>query len=552
MMTAPPTWHGAGTDVPPGRSGRPRRAGTRSKGALTHVVGDQSAVMRFLQDRATHGLSARDGEVQRIDTHGAAVFLAGSRAYKVKRAVCFPFMDFSTLARREEACHAEIAINRPNAPEIYIDAVAITRDKTGKLAINGRGEPIEWAVAMHRFDESQTFDELARHDALTPADLDRAVDALIAFQERAPERRGSDWVADLGGYIGQNDQGFHEAQGLFARDRVSRLTRRTTDEWKRLEGLLVRRGKEGHVLRCHGDVHLRNIVRLKAGVRLFDAVEFDDRIATGDRLYDLAFLLMDLDRLGRRADANRVLNRYLARPAGMDDFEALAALPLFLSIRAALRAKICAMSAGHLDGAAEADMQAEALRFFNYAADVLEPRDVSLTVVGGLSGTGKSAVAQALAPDIGRTPGAVVIRSDVVRKRLAGQPLELPLDEGGYSPDMTQTVYQQMGHMARTALEAGHSVIVDAVFAAPEEREAIEQVARQVECHFAGVWLEAPLDTRIGRIEARSGDPSDADVAVARKQESYAIGVLGWPSVRATAPLEHVLAHVRPLVSRLN
>jgi hypothetical protein len=519
---------------------------------LTHVVGDQSAVMEFMGKPGSHGLAEDDGPVVRIDTHGAAVFLAGSKAYKIKRAVCFPFMDFSTLARREEACHAEIEINQPNASEIYRGVIAITRDKTGKLAFNGRGVPIEWAVEMNRFDPQMSFDNLAATNLLNDDDLDGAVDAIITFQNHAPIRCAADWVSDLNSYIEQNDQAFHEAYSTFSHHDFNALTQRTRAEWHRMRPLLLARGTSDKVRRCHGDLHLRNIVRLAHGVRLFDAVEFDARIATGDVLYDLAFLLMDLDEHGLRAGANRVLNRYLAKINDEDDLEALAALPLFLSIRAALRAKISAMSAQHQHNGERELTLKEAQKFMELANDALEPRDVSLTVIGGLSGVGKSAIAQALAPAIGRSPGAVILRSDVVRKTMMQSEWNEPLSESSYAPAVTRQVYEGLERMACKCLAAGHSVVIDAVCARAEERRAFEALAVAVECRFAGVWLDAPLQTRIGRIEGRSVDPSDADADVARAQERYDLHDQTWPQVDASPDFETVLNTVRPTVSRLN
>ncbi len=521
---------------------------------LSHVVGDQTAVLRFMENPATHNLPVHGPQatVERIDTHGAVVFLAGDKAYKVKRAVCFPFMDFSTLARREEACRAEIEINRPHAPEIYLDTVAITRDRTGRLGLNGRGEPIEWAVAMNRFDTAMAFDRLAEDGTLTQTDLDGAVDAIVSFQAHAPIRRADDWVADLGSYIDQNDQAFHEAHGLFTLQETANLTKRTVAEYRLVRPIILARGKWQAIRRCHGDLHLGNLVRLSNGVRMFDAVEFDERIATGDLLYDLAFLLMDLDERGERTAANRVLNRYLALRNETGDYEALAALPLFMSVRAALRSKISAMSAQHVGKPQRTELEREARKLFDYATDVLEPRDVSLTVVGGLSGTGKSTVSQALAPKIGRTPGAVILRSDIVRKTIMGVGWHDPLQPSAYTAVVSEQVFTTLRAMASKALAAGHSVVVDAVCAQASERDAFEAIALGVECHFAGVWLDAPLSVRLDRIGHRRDDPSDADAQVARIQENYDLFDVEWPRVDARGSVDDVLGAVRPLVDRLN
>lgn len=530
----------------------PSHTGIRSQGDITHVVGDQSAVIAFLSDPRSYGLDQAFDPVERIDTHGAIVFLAGTRAYKLKRAVCFPFMDLSTLARREEACKAEIAINKPLAPEIYIDAVAITRGPSRELTINGQGEAIDWAVEMHRFDTGQTFDQLAAANALDDDDLDKAIDVAVAFQARAPERRASDWIADLGGYIEHNDQAFLEAPAIFSRPAVSELTARTIEKWKSLEPLLLQRGQAQRVRRAHGDMHLRNIVKLKDSIRLFDAIEFDDRIATGDVLYDLAFLLMDLDHLGLRDKANRALNRYLSAPTGPGDLDGLAALPFYMSMRAALRAKICAMSAAHQTGTDAMRSKAEARNLFTYAADMLEPRDLSLTVIGGLSGTGKSRLAQALAPRLGCSPGAVIIRSDIVRKSLLESRPEEKLGPSAYQRSVSQTVYAEMARQAAVTLEAGQSVVVDAVFATAQERQAIEDVALAAECHFAAVWLDAPLETRLARVEKRFGDASDADSRVVALQQDYDLGVMDWPLLDSSGSFEKVCERVRRAIDRLN
>jgi aminoglycoside phosphotransferase family enzyme len=177
---------------------------------LSHVTQSQDAVFAFLSDPATHG----GHQVKRIDTHAAVTFLAGERVYKVKRAVRFPFLDFSTLEKRRAACESEIAINRPYAPEIYRGVVAITREGNG-LAINGRGETVEWSVEMRRFDEMQTLDRLAEAGRIDAALAD-ALGRVVADAHRdAKPVDPRDWIAALGSYVDEHAKAFSETPDVF-------------------------------------------------------------------------------------------------------------------------------------------------------------------------------------------------------------------------------------------------------------------------------------------------------------------------------------------------
>jgi len=298
----------------------------------------QQEVFAFLADAATHG----GGAVQRVDTHAASVFLAGERAFKVKRAVRFPFLDYSTLAKRKAACEAELAINRKVAPDIYRRVVAITRENGGRLKLDGAGTPVEWALEMHRFDENATLDRLAQAgkiDAMLADALGRAVATLHA---RASAVEAEPWITALADYIEQNDAALCERPDLFPWAEVEALAKRSHAAHAGLRPLLVARGDRGLIRRLHGDLHLGNIVLLDGRPVPFDAIEFSPLIASGDVLYDLAFLLMDLVERRLNPSANTVFNRYLVETKRIEDLDALASLPLFLSMRAAIRAKVTA------------------------------------------------------------------------------------------------------------------------------------------------------------------------------------------------------------------
>jgi len=495
----------------------------------------QQAVIDFLGDPATHG----GAPVKRIDTHAATVFLAGSRALKIKRAVRFPFLDYSTLAKRKAACMAELEVNHPYAPAIYRRAVAITRADDGTLAIGGEGTPVEWAVEMRRFDEMQTLDHLAAARRIDDALADALGRAVARAHAAAPIAKAADFTHALSEIIAQNDVELRAAPELFPPRAVSALTDATRGAFERVRALLAARERAGRVARGHGDLHLGNIVLLDGVPVLFDAIEFDPKIATGDMLYDLAFLLMDLIERKLTQAANIVLNRYLNETRRAEDLDALAALPLFLSLRAAIRAKVAAARRA-LDAAGA---EQSARDYFALAGKLLAPQPPILVAVGGLSGTGKSLLARALAAEILPEPGAVVLRSDVARKVLFGVAEADRLPETAYARDITTQVYALLVDKARRVTAAGHSAIVDAVFADAGERAAIVKAGAGAAFH--GLFLTADLATRLSRVGGRKGDASDADAAVARRQEQYDLGDLQWTLVDASGSPEETLRRAK-------
>ncbi len=500
----------------------------------------QREAFDFLADPTTHG----GREVKRIDTHAASVFLVGDRALKVKRAVRFPFLDYSTLAKRKQACEAEIAVNTPYAPEIYHGVVAITREASGKLALCGSGEPVEWAVDMLRFDEKQTLDHIAGKidDALADA-LGRVVAAAHAKTPDAktppvdPER----WIAAIGSYIDEHAETFARHPEIFPAAAGDELGRASRAAYARIQPLLRERGRQGFVRRLHGDLHLGNIALIEDKPVLFDAIEFSEVIATGDVFYDLAFLLMDLLQRDLALAANVVLNRYLAETRRIENFDALAVLPFFLSLRAAIRAKVTAARLERAADADRADITASARGYFDFALRAVKPPAPAFVAVGGLSGTGKSMLARMLAPVVEPMPGAVVVRSDVERKALFGLAETEKLPSSGYAADVTARVYAAIGEKAQRIVAAGHSVIVDAVFARPEERVAIASAARAAGLPLQGLFLTADTEIRLHRVGGRRGDASDADAAVAQAQERYEIGRLDWTIVDASGTPEATL-----------
>lgn len=501
------------------------------------MTDDQRETIAFLSDPASHG--AGGGMVERIETHISLVFLAGERAYKLKRAVRLPYVDFSTAEQRRDACAAELALNRRTAPELYLDISAIVRRPDGSLGWGSADETVggavDWVVVMRRFDQAQRLDAVAEAGGLEPRLLHALAAHVAAFHAKAEKRPDHGGAAALAAVIDENDACLRDARNVASpRERVAELRERSTAWLGRVGGLVDRRRAAGKVRRCHGDLHLRNICIIDGKPVLFDCIEFSEAFASIDVLYDLAFLLMDLDQQGHREAANLVMNRYLDLSGEADG---LAAMPLFIGLRAAIRAHVTATAGGNT---------ADALAYLDRACAALYPAPARLVAIGGLSGTGKSTLAAALAPEFGAAPGARVLRSDVIRKRLFGLDPEAGLPQSGYTAEVTARVYDALRNEAASALRAGYCAIVDAVALRPEERQAFAAVAREAGVPFTGLWLDAPGEALTARVTARRHDASDATGAVVARQLQVDPGPLDdWARLDAGGSQAAVLAAAR-------
>jgi aminoglycoside phosphotransferase family enzyme/predicted kinase len=504
----------------------------------TVAEGDlQQQVLDFL-DGSSFGPA---GGGKRIDTHASMVFLGADRVLKIKRAVRLPFLDYSTLEKRRRACEEELKVNAGNAPELYRRVVAITRNADGSFEIDGTGAPVEWAVEMTRFDDSQSLDRVAASKTIDPSLATAVADAIWRSHDRAPRAGGESWLASIAPIIERNTARFRTVRGLDAAA-VDRLDSASRDAATTLLPLLRERASRGFVRRCHGDLHLANIALMHGRPLLFDAIEFDPVIATTDVLYDFAFTLMDMVHFNQAAAANEVFNRYLAG-AGGEGLDGLRLLPLFLSVRAAIRAHVLFMKSEQAEGS-DAVWQ-EAKRYFDLAGRLIAPGPPLLVAIGGLSGTGKSVLARGLAGLIEPAPGAVIVRSDVVRKHLFGTGETMALPESAYRPDVTERVYGMLSSTAQRILAQGCSAVLDAAYLQEAERTEIADFAATCGVRFVGLFLTADLATRLARIERRKGDASDATRDVALKQETFAIGAVDWHIIDASGTPDQSLGSAR-------
>jgi hypothetical protein len=459
--------------------------------------------------RDVAALLARITGAAPIETHISAVFVGREDAFKLKKAVTLPFLDFGSLAARAHFCRRELELNQPNAPGLYRAVIPVTRAPDGTLALGGAGEVVEWVLRMAPIPAEAFLDAVAARGALDGPLLDALADAVAGLLAAAPIVAGVDSPGRMRLVLEGNLAGA-VAAGLDPA-RLAALGAAMRARLDTLAPLLAERAAGGFVRRCHGDLHLGNLCLWEGRPVAFDALEFDEAFASIDVGYEIAFLLMDLEARVSRAAANRVMNRLQARAP---DPAMLVALPFWLAQRALVRAKLEPARGG------------DPLPYLAAAERAIRPGPPRLVAIGGLQGTGKTFVARALAPLIGAAPGALHLRSDEIRKRRAGVPPEARLPPEAYRPEESAAVHAEMFALARAALAAGHAVVLDAMFLDPALRAEAERVAGPHP--FDGIWLEAPLDLLRSRVAARVGDASDATVEVLERAARVDPGPMTW------------------------
>ena len=490
---------------------------------------EQAEVAEFLR-----GLAGSEP----LETHISLVFVGDDTVWKLKKAVRLAFLDFTTLEARRYFAQRELELNRPAAPGMYRDVVAVVRRADGTLGFGDGSDrnAIDWVLRMARVPAGDFLDAVATAGGLTPELLDALGDAVAAFHSDLAPATGIDAVAAMRRVIQGNARSARDA-GL-AGDIVQAWETRIVGALGGITPWLARREREGFVRRAHGDLHLGNLCLWQGRPVPFDALEFDEALATIDLGYDLAFLLMDLDRRVSRTAANRVLSRYVARTG---DAALTGGLAVFLSLRAMVRAHVEAKR-GATDTAA---------RYLAAASAYLQAKRPVVLAIGGLPGSGKSTLARALAPDLGRAPGALVLRSDEIRKRQHGVAPEERLPQSAYSDAASEAVFAALAALVRETAGGGHAVVADATFIDPRHRSVIEAAARDAGVPFLGLWLEAPLAELEARIAGRRRDASDATIAVLQAASRSNPRAGDWVAIDATdanAARAEALDAVRPMM----
>ena len=467
------------------------------------------------EQAATAALLEKLAGTAPIETHISAVFVGRDTAWKLRKAVRLPFLDFTPLAERHRTALRELELNAPHAPGLYRDVVPVVRGEGGALSLGGNGEGIDWVVRMAPVPAADFLGAIAARGDLTPELLDALGDAAAAYHDALPPVAKDQRPVMREIVLGNRRSALAAGIGAAAADRW------TDAALSALDGLgdwLRGRDAAGYVRRAHGDLHLGNLCLWRGVPVPFDALEFSEELATIDIAYDFSFLVMDLDTRVSRAAANRVLNRYVARTG---DCGLVRGLPLFQSVRAMVRAHI---NAGR-------GLAGESRKYLEHALGYLVRASAAVVAIGGLMGTGKSTLARALAPELGPAPGALVLRSDEIRKRLFGVAPEAKLSQIAYTADASREVFAAMLRAVTSVAPTGHGVIADATFMDPALRGRVQHAAGRR--RFLGVWLQAPLSVLEARVAARCGVAADADVAGLRRAAANDPGPGTWLAVDA-------------------
>lgn len=457
--------------------------------------------------------------VERIDTHISTVLLAGECAYKLKKPVNLGFADFSTIERRRQCCIDEVRLNRRTAPRIYLDVVAIAgpRDAPRIGASAASAAPIDYAVRMRRFDQQRILSQLAQRGQLDAALVDRLAAAIARFHDQAERAPGGAAPEQVAHWAEENFTFMRErVQSAIDRARLDALAVWTGAEMRAQSARMAARSAGGYARDCHGDLHLGNIVALDGEPVLFDAIEFNADLRCIDVMNDVAFTFMDLLDHGLPALAWRLIGAYVEHTG---DHDGLALLRFYAVYRALVRAKIALIRQQQPHVAPHLRLH-EYRSFGQYLAlaeRLCVPGARQLVVMNGLSGSGKSTVAQRLAEAL----GGIRVRSDVERKRLHGLAPAARSDGSIYGESATQATYARLAVAARTVIDAGLPAIVDAAFLKRDERRRFRDLAAAIGAQHVLLVCEAPADvlrSRVAARAARGSDASEAGVEVLQRQ----------------------------------
>lgn len=487
---------------------------------MPHTTDDTPELIRRLGDPACYDHAA--GPVRVIETHISYVVLTGEFAYKIKKPLDLGFLDFSSLDKRLHVCCEEVRLNRRLAPAVYLDVVPITGSPAAPR-VNGAGEAFEYAVKMRQFPPDATLDRLDVQGGMTDRHVEAIAAAAARFHLQDCERAAADspWgnPENVWRPVAQNFlQIAPRLEAAADRRQLDALQAWSETEHARLAPLMAARKRNGFVRECHGDLHLGNLAWVDDQLLVFDCLEFNPELRWIDIQSEVAFCYMDLLQRGHADWAWLFLNIWLEQTG---DHAGLALLRYYAVYRALVRAKVAAIRTGQTAGAERDAAFAELRALLDLATTLTRPLPVRLDITHGLSGSGKTTATRALM----QTPGAIRLRSDVERKRLAGIDALAKSGSGVgqqlYAADATRRTYAHLARLAGEIVDAGWPVIVDATFTARWQRDLLREQARSRSVAFHILDFPVPMTTLRERISQRAragGDASEADLDVLQHQ----------------------------------
>jgi aminoglycoside phosphotransferase family enzyme/predicted kinase len=461
--------------------------------------------------------------IQHLETHISHVLLTGPYTYKIKKPVNLGFLDFSTLEKRRFYCEEELRLNQRLAPNDYLAVVTINGSPEHPR-IGGQGPVLDYAVKMRQFDPETTLDRLDDQGRLTAHHVDAIADALADFHHSAhvaPATSSRGTAKAVWTPVEQNfTQLATRIEGEEAKALLETLHQWSEKEQARLMGEIELRHRQGFIRECHGDLHLGNMAWREGELLIFDCIEFNADLRWIDVISEAAFCYMDLLQRGHGNLAARFLNRYLERSG---DYAGVTLLRFYAVYRAMVRAKVAYIRARQPGQAGdEAGREEElGLAYLRLADELTRPPQARLIITHGLSGSGKTTFTDMLLEKL----GAIRLRSDVERKRLAGLDAlartGAGVEDGIYGRDFSRRTYGHLAYLAERLLHAGWTVLVDATFIARWQRELLHHVAAACQVPFHILDFSVPPEELRQRVTARSAagtDASEADLAVLDQQ----------------------------------
>ncbi|MCX8079281.1 MAG: AAA family ATPase [Geminocystis sp.] len=453
-----------------------------------------------------------------IHTHCSIVFLTGKLAYKVKKPVNFGFLNYSTVDLRKHFLEMELTMNKPIAPDIYLEVLPIVY-REGDYHLGGEGKIVEYALKMNQFPQESLLINLFAAGKLTSQHMEELGRLVAQFHRDA---KTDDYITSFGHpdkiaeSIQENYQQTLKYIGIAQTEKQYQETVAFTNDFLANKREIFHQRQLNHKIReCHGDLHLKNMCYWRGKIQLFDRIEFNEPFRFVDVMYDVAFTMMDLQFRDAFALANVFANTYLTET---DDWEGLLVLPLYLCRQAYVRAKVTSflLDDDSLPQEEKEKARQTAQQYYHLAWKYTQPNQGRLILVAGISGSGKTTVARQIAQKI----NGFQIRSDAVRKHIAGIPLHVKGDSTVYSPQMTQRTYNRLIQLAKTLTLAGYNVLLDAKFDQLQYRQPLLEFALRENIPFTIIHCTAPLSVLAERLHRRQGDISDATPDLLLQQQN--------------------------------